>query len=154
MRWLLLLLSPALILITPLEAAAESDVSYSVHPTAYLAVGLMIVDVGVSLANGLAVARGTANKPNGYFGVGLGVASLGFAGVAYALSDDDDLRDQFAIIMGSAGTAALVTGVLAVRQAGRNTEAPEGPSNVRVSPAILSDGGGGKAYGLLLKLDF
>jgi len=116
--------------------------------------GLLVVDAGVSLANGLAVSTGTANKPNGYFGIGLGVASLGFTGAACVLSEDDDLRDEFAIFMGTAGTTALVTGILAVRQAGRIAEEPEVFSRLHVSPAIMSDGNRGKAYGLQFKFDF
>ncbi len=154
MRSLVLLVLSALILTTPLKTNAQSDVGYSIHPTGYVAMGLLVVDAGVSLANGWAVSMGTANKPNGYLGIGLGVASLGLTGVAYALSDDGDLRDQFAIFMGTAGTVALVTGVLAVRQAGRIAEAPEGLSRLHVSPAVMSDGNRGKAFGLQLKFNF
>ena len=154
MRLLLLLVLSALILTTPLKTNAQSDVGHSIHPAGYVAMGLLVVDAGVSLANGLAVSMGTANKPNGYVGIGLGVASIGFAGATYALSDDDDLGDGFAIFMGTAGTVALVTGMLAVRQAGRIAEEPEGFSRLHVSPAIISDGNRGKAFGLQLKFDF
>jgi len=154
MRLLLLLAVSALILTTPLITNAQSDVGYSIHPVGYLALGLLVVDAGVSFANGLAVSMGTAQKPNGYFGIGVGAASLGIAGAAFAYSDDDDVRDEFVITMGVAGTAALVTGIMAVRQAGQIAEEPEGLSRLRVSPAIISDGNRGKAFGLQLKFDF
>ena len=154
MRSLLLLVLSALILTTPLKTNAQSDVGYSIHPAGYAALGLMAVGAGVSVANGLAVSMGTANKRNGYFGIGLGVASLGFTAVAYAMSDDDDLRTDFAVFMGTAGTAALVTGMLAVRQAGRIAERPEELSRLHVSPVVISDGNRGKAFGLQLKLNF
>ena len=151
---LLLLVLSALILITPLKTKAQSDVGYSVHPAAYVAAGLFVVDAGVSFANGLAVSMGTASKANGYFGIGVGAASLGFAAVTYAMEDDENLRDNFALFMGTAGTAALVTGMLAVRQAGQINEAPKELSRLHVSPAVMSDGDRGKAYGLQLKIDF
>jgi len=154
MRSLLLLVLSALILITPLKTNAQSDVGYSVHPAAYLAAGLLVVDAGVSIANGLAVSMGTAQKANGYLGIGVGVASLGLAAVTFAMEDDDDLRNNFAIFMGAAGTAALVTGMLAVRQAGKIAEEPTQFSRLHVSPAVLSDGNRGKAFGLQLKFDF
>ena len=155
MRSLLLLALSAFILITPLTATAQSDdVGYSIHPAGYLAAGLLVVDAGVIVANGLAVSAGTAQKANGYFGIGVGVASLGLTAVTYAMTDDKDLRDNFAIFMGTAGTAALVTGMLAVRQAGKIAEEPTQFSKLHLSPAVMSDGNRGKAYGLQLKLDF
>jgi hypothetical protein len=151
---LLLLVLSALILVTPLKTKAQSDVGYSGHPAAYVAAGLFVVDAGVSFANGLAVSMGTASKANGYFGIGVGVASLGFTAVTYAMEDDKYLRDNFAIFMGSAGTVALVTGILAVRQVGQIYEAPTELSRLHVSPAVMSDGNRGKAYGLQIKFDF
>jgi len=155
MRSLLLLVLSSLILITPLITNAQSDdVGYSIHPAGYLAAGLLVVDAGVTIANGLAVSMGTAQKTNGYFGIGVGVASLGITAFTYAMTDDNELRDNFAIFMGTAGTAALVTGMLAVRQAGKIAEEPSQFSRLHVSPAVMSDGDRGKAYGLQLKLDF
>ena len=87
-------------------------------------------------------------------GIGVGVASLGLTAITYTMTDDNDLRDNFAIFMGTAGTAALVTGMLAVRQAGKIAEEPSQFSRLHVSPAVMSDGDRGKAYGLQLKLDF
>jgi hypothetical protein len=155
MRSLPLLVLSALILITPLTTNAQSDdVAYSIHPAGYLAVGLLVVDAGVSVANGLAVSMGTAQKRNGYFGIGVGVASLGLTAITYTMTDDNDLRNNFALFMGTAGAAALVTGVLAVRQAGKIAEEPSQFSKLHLSPAVMSDGDRGKAYGLQLKFDF
>jgi hypothetical protein len=154
MKFLILLTISALIVCTPLISNAQSDVSYSIHPAGLVAAGLFVVDAGVSVANGLALSRGTASKPNGYFGIGAGVASLGLTALAYANTDDAELRDNFTLFMGTAGAAALLTGVLAVRQAGQAAEEPSELSRLHLSPAVMSDGNRGKAYGLQIKFDF
>jgi hypothetical protein len=153
MRTLLLLALTALVVLSPVATNAQSGLENAGHPAAYAAAGLLVVDAGVSLANGFAVSRGVANKSNGYFGIGVGVASLGLTAVTYAMTDDKELRDNFTMFMGTAGAAALVTGVLAVRQAGRPAEAPSEFSRLHLSPAVMSDGER-KAYGLQIKFDF
>lgn len=153
MRPLLVLVLSAGLLSAPDISNADESQQTGVTVVAYLAVGLMIVDAGVSVANGFALANGTANKPNSYFSIGAGIVSYGMVAAAYATSDADDVHD-FAAVMGTAGTAALVTGIFALRQAGGRSDSPNAMSRLRAYPALVSDGGGRSAFGIQLKFDF
>jgi hypothetical protein len=114
----------------------------------------MVVDVGAAVSNGFALANGTANKPNSYFSIGAGVVSYGFAAAAFASTDDTKLAWPAALMMGSTGTAALVTGVLGLRQVNLREESQDFLSRIQTSPTIVSDGKGHSGPGIQFKLSF
>lgn len=95
------------------DAAADETAASGVQ---YVAAGLLLADIGASVANGFALTSGTPNRLNGYFGVVAGVVSLGFVAIDFAATDDKDLRDSFAVVFGTAGAASLVLGALAVHR--------------------------------------
>jgi hypothetical protein len=150
MRLLLVLLLSTSLLAAPVISNADE---YELAPVAYFSVGLMIVDAGVSVANGFALANGTANKPNSYFSIGAGIVSYGLVAAAYATSDADNVHD-FAVVMGTAGTAALVTGIFGLRQANSRDDSSGALSRIRAYPTVVSDGGGHSGPGIQLKINF
>ena len=161
MRSASILLLSALLLLTPAVSNAD-DYGNEVSGWAYLTVALMVVDVGAGVANVFNMANGTPSKPTANFSIGTGLVSYGLVGLVLLNEDDPELRNGFSLMMGAAGTAALVTGILAGRQTGRQAvrpgdrvgESPENVSNFRVLPAVFGDGGRGKSFGLQLDYRF
>ncbi|MCX5800856.1 MAG: hypothetical protein NTX17_05650 [Candidatus Eisenbacteria bacterium] len=102
----------------------------------YVVAGLLFVDVGASIANGLALTAGRPNRLNGYFGVAAGVISLGLVAANYAMTNDKELRDSFAIVFGTAGTASLVLGAMNVRRSPPTREGAVGISGVHLFPYL------------------
>jgi len=119
------------------EAGAD-EVNHS--PVAYFAAGLLLVDVGASLGNGIALTAGRPDRLNGYFGVVAGIVSLGLVAVDYAATDDEDLRDNFALVFGAAGTASLVLGAMTVRRSPPTREGAVGISGVGLFPYLIVEG--------------
>jgi hypothetical protein len=155
MRPLALLVLIACLLFAPETVKADEYQLAGASAFGLVALGLFVVDVGVSVANGFAMSNGTSNKPNGYFSIGAAVASYGMVAAVYAWSDDDDSQqDQFALIMGTAGTAALVTGIMVIRRAGARSGDSESLSGVHMSPTVIKTGGGGPAAGVRFTVDF
>lgn len=153
MRSASILLLSALLLLTPVLSNAD-DYGSEVSGWAYLTVALMVVDVGAAGANLFNMGNGTPSKPTANFSIGTGLVSYGLVGLVLLNEDDPELRNGFSLMMGAAGTAALVTGILARRQAGSVGESPGGVSNFRVLPAVISDGNRGKSFGLQLDFRF
>jgi hypothetical protein len=118
------------------DAAAGETVSSGVQ---YFAAGLLLADVGASVANGFALTSGTPNRLNGYFGVVAGIISLGFVAVDFAATDDQDIRDSFALVFGTAGTASLVLGTIAVRRSPTARENAAETSGVRLFPYLTKE---------------
>jgi len=155
MRTVLILVLFACLLSAPRNSKADENNLAGASAFGLVALGVFVVDVGVSVANGIAISNGTANKPNGYFSIGAAVASYGTVAAVYAWSDDSaSQQNQFAFFMGTAGTAALVTGILVLRQAGARADGSESLSRVRMSPTVISTGGVGLAVGVQLNVDF
>jgi hypothetical protein len=155
MRTFLVLVLFTCLLSTPKNSTADENNLAGASAFGLVALGLFVVDVGVSVANGIAISNGTANKPNGYFSIGAAVASYGMVAAVYAWSDDSaSQQNQFALFMGTAGTAALVTGIMVLRQAGARADESESPSRVRVFPTVAPSGGAGPAVGVQLNVDF
>lgn len=150
----LLLICATCLISSPRMARADEYHLAGASAGGLFALGLVVVDAGVTLANGFALANGSANRPNAYFGIGAAAVSYGLVAAAYAWSEEDTQRDQFAAIMGTAGTAALVTGLLALRDADRGDDASLSLAGAHISPTVISTGGDGPAVGLRLKIDF
>ena len=151
---LLALTVSSLLLAAPQVSRADEYHLSGASAFGLLSVGLMIVDAGAAVANGFALAHGTASKPTSYFSIAAGVVSYGMVAVVYAAEDDTELANQFAVMMGSAGTAALVTGAFALRQANRRDDSQDLLSRVRAYPTVVSDGGGHSGPGIQLKFSF
>lgn len=134
----LLLLCILLVLINS-ESRAEETSYASYSPMVYVVTGLLIVDVGASISNGFSLSRGKPNRINGYFGLVTGAVSLGLVAVTFAMEDDEDLRNGFALTMGTAGTASLVLGAMNIlRSRQSNTEISKSPG-VMVFPSLSED---------------
>jgi len=162
----------ASLLSAPGNSKADENNMAGASAFGLVALGLFVVDVGASVANGFALSNGTSDKPNGYFSIGAAVVSYGMVAAVYGWSDDSaSQQNQFALFMGTAGTAALVTGILVLRQAGAQRSAPpsynklatgagsradepESLSKVRVFPMVAQTGGTGPTVGVQLKVDF
>ncbi len=122
------------------EPRAEETSYASYSPAVYAIAGLFIVDVGVSLSNGFSLMNDNPNKINGYFGVVTGVISLGLVAVNFAVEDNADLRNGFALTMGTAGTASLVLGILNVRRSRDTQEDAIEQSRIIMYPSLNKDG--------------
>lgn len=121
------------------ESRAEETSYASYSPMVYVVTGLLIVDVGASISNGFSLSRGQPNRINGYFGLVTGVISLGLVAVTFAMEDDEDLRNGFALTMGTAGTASLVLGAMNIlRSRQSNTEISKS-ARVIVFPGLSED---------------
>ena len=140
MRSASILLLSALLLVTPVVSNAD-EYGTQVSGWAYLTVALMVVDVGAGVANVFNMANGNPSKATANFSIGTGLVSYGLVGLVLLNEDDPELRNGFSLMMGAAGTAALVTGILARRQAvgpgGREADSPPEVSNLRVYPAVF-----------------
>ncbi len=159
------LLLSTLLLLTPVVSNAD-EYGTQVSGWAYLTVALMVVDVGAGVANLFNMGNGAPSKATANFSIGTGLVSYGLVGLVLLNEDDPELRKGFSLMMGAAGTAALVTGILAGRQTGRQAarpggrqtggvgESPPEVSNLRVLPAVFGDGGRGKSFGLQLDYRF
>jgi hypothetical protein len=117
--------------------AGADEVNHSA--VTYFAAGLLIVDVGASVANGIALSAGRPNRLNGYFGVVAGVVSLGLVAVDYVATDDENIRDNFALVFGAAGTVSLVLGTMTVRRSPPAREEAMGVSGVGVFPYLTAE---------------
>jgi len=118
--------------------AGADEANYSAAH--YLAGGVLLLDVGASIANGAALAAGKSNRLNGYFGVVTGVVSFGFVALDYALTDDKELRDSFALVCGTAGTVSIVLGAMNVRRAPPARKRTSRMSEVRLFPYLTTEG--------------
>ena len=151
MRSASILLLSALLLSSPVVSNAD-EYGTQVSGWAYLTVALMVVDVGAGVANLFNMANGTPSKPTANLSIGTGLVSYGLVGLVLLNEDDPELRNGFSLMMGAAGTAALVTGILARRQAvgpdGREADSPPEVSNLRVFPTVFADRGRKKSFGL------
>ena len=157
MRSAPILLLSTLLLFTPVVSNAD-ETATTVSGWALLTVALMVVDVGAAGANLFNMANGTPSRPTANFSIGAGLVSYGLVGLVLLNEDDPELRNGFSLMMGAAGTAALVTGILARRQAvgpdGREADSPPEVSNLRVFPAVFTDGSRKKSFGLQLDYRF
>ena len=154
MRLLFVLLLSAVLLLTPVVSNAEDLAGNTVSGWAYLSVALMVVDAGAALANLFNMKNGNPGKSTANFSIGAGLVSYGLVGLVLLNEDDPELRNGFSLMMGAAGTAALVTGILARRQAGRAGDSTPEVSNLRILPAVVPDGNRGKSFGLQLDYRF
>ncbi|MDD4858043.1 MAG: hypothetical protein PHD74_08045 [Candidatus Krumholzibacteria bacterium] len=118
------------------EAGAD-EVGYSAAH--YFAAAMLLVDVGASLGNGIALATGRPNRLNGYFGIAAGVISFGIVATGYAMTDDRDLRDRAALVFGTAGAMSLVIGAVTVHRSPTARESVAGISEVSFFPYLTME---------------
>ena len=154
MRRLLVPFLFATLLACPKVSSADEYNLAGASTVGMLSVGLMVVDAGAAVSNAFALYNGTANKPNSYFSIGAGVVSYGLVAAAYAGTDDTELANQFAVVMGTAGTAALISGLLGLRQVSGREDSTGAMSKIRAYPTVVSDGGGHSGPGFQLKFRF
>jgi hypothetical membrane protein len=136
------------------ESLADETSYASYSPAVYVVAGLLVVDVGVSLSNGFSLSRGDPNRLNGYFGLVTGTASLGLVAANLAMEDDEDLRNGFALMMGTAGTASLVLGVLNIKQARLASAETAEISKITVFPSLSAEKGQGYRIGVDVNITF
>ena len=144
----------ASVLLAAAGSAAKADDEATAGALTYFAAGMLMVDAGASVANGWALAAGRPNRLNGYFGVVVGVISLGMVGADLVLTDDPELRDEFAIVMGAAGTASLVLGILNVRRSSPTSDSTNPQSGLLILPALVRTEAQGAGIGLVARLTF
>ena len=132
--------------------AGADEVNHSA--VAYFAAGVLLIDVGASLGNGIALTAGRPDRLNGYFGVVAGIVSLGFVAVNYAATDDEDLRDSFALVFGAVGTASLVLGTMAVRRSPPTRKGAVGISGVGLFPYLTVEGDQRYGMGVGVQITF
>jgi peptidoglycan/LPS O-acetylase OafA/YrhL len=121
------------------ESFAEESSYASYSPAVYAIAGLLVLDIGVSISNSFSLINGRPNKINGYFGAVTGVISLGLAAASLVMEDDEDLRNEFLLVMGTAGVASLTLGVMNIRRAKRTEDEPIGKSEIKIYPGLTWD---------------
>ena len=143
----------AIFLISALNSRVEAD-DTSLAFVHYMLVGLFIVDVGASLSNSLALTRGEPSRPNGFFGMGAGIVSIALTVVGYFSTDNESLRNGFALIMGTAGTTSLVLGVLNVRGASGDQDSVSAQSTKEVFGSLGFENAYQRVIGIGLDFEF
>jgi hypothetical protein len=117
------------------ESHAEESIYMTSSPAIYAIAGLLIIDIGASLSNGFSLINDRPNKINGYFGAVTGAISLGLVAINFVAEEDDDLRNSFALTMGTAGITSLILGVINVKQSG-SAEASIDESRISIYPTL------------------
>ena len=121
----------------PSESFAEESSYMPDSPLVYAIAGLFIVDVGVSLSNGFSLINDSPNKINGYFGVVTGVISLGLVAINYVAEDNTEMRNDFALAMGTAGATSLILGAINVRESGNTNNISLDDSKIQIYPTYI-----------------
>ncbi len=105
----------------PRQARADGEpTAFAGSPALYLAAGALAINVGATIANGVALAGGQPDRGRGMFGVVLGSATVAAAAATFALSDGDADSGRFSVVLAGCGLATLLTGYLNVRGAEGN----------------------------------
>jgi hypothetical protein len=133
------------------SAAADADIG---NGLVYVSAGVLFVDVGASIFNGVSLAIGKPDRLNGSLGVAAGVVSFGLVLAGYLMTDDDDLRGDFAVVMGAAGTTSIVLGALNIRRDRGSPEESKGHSRLTMAPGIIKVGNGAYCAGMNLSVSF
>ncbi len=154
LRMRVLVLLGILLMVVNSESLADETSYASYSPAVYVVAGLFVADIGVSLSNGFSLSRGEPNRLNGYFGVVTGIASLGLVAANFAMEDDEDLRNGFALMMGTAGTASLVLGVLNIKQARLAGAETAEVSKITVYPSLSAKRDLGYRIGVNVDITF
>lgn len=131
--------------------AAEADVG---NGLVYVSAGVLLVDIGVCVGNGVSLSIGKPDRLNGYLGVVAGVVSFGLVLAGYLMTDDDDLRGDFAVVMGAAGTTSIVLGALNIRRDRGRPEEWKGHSRLTMAPGMIKVGNRAYCAGMNLSLSF
>jgi hypothetical protein len=136
------------------ESRAEESSYMPDSPLIYALAGLLIIDIGVSLSNGFSLINDRPNKINGYFGIVTGVISLGLVTANLLVEENEDLRNNYALVMGTAGATSLILGTMNVRRSGNTQEAPIDESRIKFYPTIARDIGQKYKIGININILF
>ena len=143
-----LILAIVIVTLVPLGVAAEEPVAPATGYVSLLAAGALVVNSGMAVANGISLSSGTSSRRNGVFGLVLGTTTVAVSAVSLAIADDQQTQD-FSLLLGAAGMASALTGMLSIKFAGQSGD--------RVSVAPLVDPFASKHQtkaGLQLKIRF
>jgi len=132
------------------DAAAQAASFSAVN---WVMAGVLLVDVIACFANGVTLVSASGNRPLGCFGIAAGITSLGLVGLDYALEDNKEIRDDFALAYGVAGTTSLVLGAVNVYR-DRPSEDSSWQSQVRIIPYLALDGGSHRQVGICAHVAF
>jgi|WetSurMetagenome_2_1015567.scaffolds.fasta_scaffold133025_2 hypothetical protein len=136
---------------TPGGARADNSDDYALL---YAGAGLLLVNAGATVANGVALVADNPNRSNGMFGLVLGGATLGLSVIGFAVSDENDSSDDFALALGVCGVAAAVTGYLNVRAAGARASETTLGKKIVVYPFAKAHRAGAGVWGLAIEMKF
>jgi hypothetical protein len=144
-RTILLLVIIALI---PFAVAADEYSGTPVGAAAWLGAGAIVINGSVAVANGLSLASGMSSRKNGMFGLVLGSTTMAVSALGLVVADDSESR-AFPLVLGAAGLASAVTGMLSLKFAG------PGGEQVSLTPLVNPFGSEDSAKaGFQLKIRF
>ena len=109
--------------------AETSGVSFS--PVAFALVGVFMINSGVAIANGVALAVDNPSRTNGRFGWYSGLVTAALGGALYLTSLSDEDSGGAAIFLAGSGVASAAMGAWTIRAADKKD------GEVRVSSAIV-----------------
>ena len=135
----------------PGGARADTSEAYALGTAA---VGVMLVNAGAAVTNGIALIADKPNHSNGMFGLVVGGATVGISIIGFAASNKDDSSEDFSIALGVCGIAAAVTGYLNVRAANERASGASSGRKLAVYPALKANRAGARMWGLVLEMDF
>ncbi len=136
------------ITLIPLTVSADETGGTPVGIVAWLGAGAIVVNGSVAVANGISLTTGMSSRKNGKFGLILGSTTMAVSVLGLVVADDTESR-AFPLVLGAAGLASAVTGMLSLKFAG------PGGEQVSVSPMFNPFGSKDEAKaGLQLKIRF
>ena len=149
--FLLSVCSVVLICASPSSASESTDLDYI---PVYVLGGLVLLDVPVTLLNGLLWLGHREQASTGWVGIGLGGATLLVSATIPAWGSVDDEDKAGATLAGLAlGAVTTTFGVVNKRHSERNREQLEAhPASV--TPSCFSDGNGKLATGVVVRIGF
>lgn len=143
----------ALSLCVGVSGGARADDSEG-YALAYVGVGVMLVNTGAAVANGIALIADNPSRSNGMFGLVLGGATVGLSAIGFAAADGDDVSENFSLALGVCGIAAAVTGYLNVRGASASPAGSISGRKIAIRPSPRVNRSGASAWGLVIEMDF
>lgn len=132
----------------PLGVSADEYNGAPASALAWLGAGALVVNGSVAVANGISLTAGTSSRKNGMFGLVLGSTTMAVSALGLVVADDSESR-AFPLVLGAAGLASAVTGLLSLKFAG------PGGEQVTLTPLVNPFGSEDSAKaGFQLKIRF
>ena len=135
----------------PGDARADTSEAYALGTAA---VGVMLVNAGAAVTNGIALIVDNPNHSNGMFGLVIGGATVGLSIIGFAASNKDDSSKDFSLVLGVCGIAAAVTGYLNVHAANERASGAISGRKISVRPASMVNRAGASVWGFAIEMDF